>query len=141
MNTRTTLPFVVLACCLFLLVGCKKSTAFLVVDSATGEPLPKTLVDHWMLYVSGDSIGDPYLDKTHQLDENAMITFKKPQKGATFRFRLPGYQDSTVRMTRPSEIADQLFIGGAQLKEWKRLEIIESEDDKVVTFKVPLTKS
>lgn len=140
MNVRNLLPFVLLICCL-LLVGCKKNTAFLVVDSETKQPLANTLVDHYMLHVTGDSAGDPYLDKTHPLDENGRVEFKKPQTGATFRFRLSGYEDTTVRMTKPSELAERVVYGGPKVKEWIKLEKAESEDDKVVTFIVPLKKN
>ena len=140
MNVRTLLPLLLLTFCL-LLTGCKKSTAFIVVDSETKEPLKNVLVDHWMLYVSGDSMGEPYLDKTYPVDANSKVTFEKPQKGATFKFRLSGYDDTTVRMTKPSAVAEQVVYGGPKVKEWVKLEKAESEDDKVVTFIVPMTKN
>ncbi|MEO0476604.1 MAG: hypothetical protein AAF085_11640 [Planctomycetota bacterium] len=140
MKHRTLLTFAVLICCV-LLVGCKKNTAFLVVDSETKEPLKNVLVDHWMLQVLGDSAGEPYLDKTYPIDENSLIAFKKPQKGATFKFRLSGYDDLTVRMTKPSEVAERVVYGGPKVKEWIELEQAESEDDKVVTFIVPMQKN
>ena len=140
MKHRNLLTFVVLTGCL-LLVGCKKNTAFLVVDAKTQQPLTNTLVDHYMLYEMGENAGEPYLDKTHPVDENGYIEFKRPQKGATFRFRLSGYDDLTVRMTKRSELAERVVYGGPKVKEWIELEQAESEDDKVVTFVVPMQKN
>lgn len=137
MNRRILLPFALLACCL-LLVGCKKKAAFLVVDAQTNRPLTSTLVDHYSLFEFPDeNAGEPYLKATLPLDGNGWLEIKKPKKGDTYTFRLSGYQDMRVRMTKPGELAEKLVLGGPKIQEWVELEL-RDEDEKVPTFIVPL---
>ena len=140
MNRRTALPMVVLACCL-LLVGCKKGAAFLVVDANTKKPLPNTLVDHYSLFEFPDvNAGEPYLKETLPVDEDGYVEIKQPKKGDTYTFRMTGYQDLRVRMTRPGEFAEYLVLGGPNKKEWFELELRDEDEneDDVPTFIIPL---
>ncbi|MEM9346267.1 MAG: hypothetical protein AAGB26_06605 [Planctomycetota bacterium] len=142
MKHRNLLPFVLLTCCL-LLVGCKKRAAFLVVDAETNAPLTKTLVDHYSLFEFPDeNAGDPYLKATNPLNEPGWIEVKKPKKGDTYTFRISGYEDVRVRMTKPGELAEKLVLGGPNIQEWVKLEEYEDDgQDKVTTFLVPLNKN
>jgi len=143
MNYRTALPFVVLACCL-LLVGCKKTVAFLVVDAETKKPLPQTLVDHnGIIEFPEPNAGEGYLKDTLALDENGWVEIKKPKKEDTYVFRLAGYQQLTARVLKKGEKAEYLVIGGPKKKQWFELEQLEDEEkpkgkDKVPTFIIPL---
>ncbi|MEM6260322.1 MAG: hypothetical protein AAF711_05985 [Planctomycetota bacterium] len=142
MNARTVLSFAVLTCCL-LLAGCKKRAAFLVVDAETNTPLTETLVDHYSLYEFPDeNAGDPYLKATNPLNEAGRIEINKPKKGDTYTFRVSGYEDVRVRMTKPGELAEKLVLGGPKIQEWVELEVYEDDgEDKVTTFLVPLNKN
>jgi hypothetical protein len=141
MNVRTLLPVAVLACCV-LMVGCKKSAAFLVVDAGTEKPLTQTLVDHNRLYEFPDeNAGEPYLMDTLGLDEEGRFEVKKPKKGDTFVFRLSGYQLLKARISKPGEKAEYLVVAGPKKIEWVELEKVEDEsDDKVTTWLIPLKK-
>ena len=145
MIRRTALPFVVLACC-FMLVGCKKTVAFLVMDAQTEAPLVTTLVDHYSLYEYPDErAGEPYLMDTLPVDENGWVEIKKPKKGDAYTFRLAGYQDLRVRMPKPGETAEYLKLGGPNKKQWIELEFVDDKEekgkDKVPTVIIPLKKS
>lgn len=141
MNIRTALTCVLLACCL-LLVGCKKTAAFLVVDANTKQPLPNVLIDHNGTYEFPDQrAGMGYLKDTLALDKEGWVAIKKPKKPDTYVFRLAGYQTLRVRMTKPAEKAEYLVVGGPNKHEWFELEIRdndEEKDDKTTTFIVPL---
>ena len=140
-NTRILLPFVVLACCL-LLVGCKKTAAFLVVDAESKKPLPKTLVDHNALYEFPDeNAGDPYLKQTYSLNDEGWVELHEPKKTDTYDFRLNGYSKLTVRMTKVGEKAEYMVVRGTRDIQWIKLEMLEKEDkDDIPTFIVPLKK-
>ncbi|MBX2850133.1 MAG: hypothetical protein KTR15_00140 [Phycisphaeraceae bacterium] len=139
MNIRTVLPLILLACCL-VLVGCKKSAVFLVVDAATKKPLTRPLVDHNRLYEFPDeNAGDPYLMDTLALDGEGRIEIKKPKKGDTFVFRLAGYRSLKARISKPGEEAEYLVVAGPKKIEWVGLEKVEDEsDDEVTTWLIPL---
>lgn len=141
MKVRSVLPIVVLAGCL-LLVGCKKTAAFLVIDAETKQPLTNTLIDHHRLFEFPDeNAGEPYLDATLPVNKDGWAKIKKPKSTDTYTFRMAGYQGLLVRMTKPGEKAEYLVIGGQKKKQWFELELRESDDKKdVPTFIIPLKK-
>ena len=143
MNIRTALPFVVLSCCLLLMVGCKKQAAFLVIDAETNKPLPRTLVDHNTLYEFPDeNAGEPYLKQTYSLNEDGWVELHKPKQNDTYAFRMNGYPKLTVRMTEIGEKAEFMVVRGTRDIQWFELELRDEDENEgdIPTFIVPLKK-
>ncbi|MEM9414873.1 MAG: hypothetical protein AAGA29_05275 [Planctomycetota bacterium] len=134
----TRLPLAALAL-LVLLTGCKKSAAFLIVDSQTNEPIANALIDHRTLYDYTDARGGTYyLKSTDPVDADGWIEIDKPQSADTYLVRARGYQQREVRMTEPGEMAEYMVVGGPNVQEWIKVEPRDNEDDEVPTFVIPV---